>query len=174
MLRHDLCFVWDKVLSWNWGGQDGLLGRLRLDVLTLAVPPLRKRISDLSQLIDFKLTQLNKSYGLNRMHLRTKDMKALLEYPFPGNVRELFNLIERAYFSGNDGPLVIDVRHIQSTMTAPIDNSKQIISLKENERKHILKALEYCGGKISGKSGAAELLRVNRSTLNSKMKVLGI
>ncbi len=145
----------------------------RLDALTLKIPPLRERTSDLLQLIEYKLALLNKSYGLNREMPGPETLAILKGYSFPGNVRELFNLLERAYFSGDQGPLRIDRQSFRAT-NKDLNHLVPFTTLKTNEKNHILRALEHCNWKVSGKGGASELLGVNRSTLNSKMRLLNI
>jgi PAS domain S-box-containing protein len=145
----------------------------RLDALTLKIPPLRERTSDLLQLIEHKLALLNKSYGLDRKMPGAETLATLKGYSFPGNIRELFNLLERAYFSGDQGPLRINRQSFRAT-NQDLNYLGPITTLKTNERNHILRALEHCNWKVSGKGGASELLGVNRSTLNSKMKLLNI
>ncbi len=145
----------------------------RLNVLTLTIPPLRNRLSDLEQLINFKLKTLNQKYGLKREVAAKENFNELRAYPFPGNIRELFNLIERAYFSDFSGPLRITVPQENQAMTSQLREAN-IVSLEENERRHIILALSQCNGQVGGKDGAAALLGVNRNTLNSKIKALGI
>ncbi len=145
----------------------------RLNVLILPIPPLRKRQSDLPQLVTYKLGQLNKQYGFNLKEPSLEDLDALQGYSFPGNIRELFNIIERAYFSGGGERLRINKQVLQFKTEDTLHNTS-ITALRENERNHILRALEFCEGQIGGKDGAAALLGIKRSTLNSKMKKLGI
>ena len=95
-----------------------------------------------------------------------------MEYHWPGNIRELQNVIERAHVLSN-GPKL----EIGDWFNVPTANSMKnttIISIEENERQHILEALERTRWKIRGKEGTAELLQIKPTTLESRMKKLGI
>jgi transcriptional regulator of acetoin/glycerol metabolism len=95
-------------------------------------------------------------------------MEDLQHYPWPGNARELRNVVEHAMIVSNGKTLQIGL---------PPKASPEIpanLSLEDAERGHILGVLHKCGWRISGKGGAAEILRLKRTTLQSKMKKLGI
>lgn len=95
-------------------------------------------------------------------------MDALECYSWPGNIRELRNVIERAMILNNGPALVVEVSSISAEI-APLS-----YSLKDVERTHILSTLEKTGWRVRGRNGAAALLEVPPSTLESKMKKLGI
>jgi transcriptional regulator with GAF, ATPase, and Fis domain len=97
-----------------------------------------------------------------------KCIDALQAFPWPGNVRELRNAIERAMIVSSSKTLVVQVPKLASMET------EETPSLEDTERKHIVSVLERTGWRVAGKSGAAEILGLNRSTLLSKMKKLGI
>jgi len=98
-------------------------------------------------------------------------MKALQSYRWPGNIRELENIIERALIISRGESLELEEWLMQST---PQKVSGKMASLSENEKAHILKALELTAGRISGDKGAAKLLDINPKTLRSRMVKLGL
>ncbi|WP_243689292.1 helix-turn-helix domain-containing protein [Geotalea toluenoxydans] len=97
-----------------------------------------------------------------------KNMDALVHYTWPGNIRELRNMVERAMILSNGPVLEIDIPDGTSTTIA------RAALLKEVEQLHILSIMEKTGWRIRGKSGAAELLGLKPTTLESRMKKLGI
>ena len=145
----------------------------RLNVFPIAVPPLRERKEDLQQLIrhfvNIFATQRGKTFeGISELHI-----DRLIKYSWPGNVRELENIIERAVILSK-GPF-IDIPDLEGGHSnRPPHPSAGKPTLKDNERNHILWALQKTGWKIHGPGGTAELLDINPSTLNSRMKKLKI
>jgi formate hydrogenlyase transcriptional activator len=149
----------------------------RLGVFPVRMPPLRERRSDIPLLVWFCITNLQIRLGKTFEKVPTSVMDALTSYDWPGNVRELRNVVERAMilspaprFELGD---ILPVRRAgkgASTRT----RERTGASLEEIERAHIVRVLEECGWKVGGKDGAAERLRLNRSTLQSRMKKLGI
>jgi len=95
-------------------------------------------------------------------------MEALKRYPWPGNIRELRNIIEHAMIVSSTNTLLVDLPQLGSSET-PKDRN-----LEDMERGHILAVLEKAGWRIRGSGGAAEVLNLKRTTLQSKMKKLGI
>jgi transcriptional regulator of acetoin/glycerol metabolism len=95
-----------------------------------------------------------------------------MSYHWPGNIRELRHVIERAVLLSKDGHLVIPP--LTPCPTRIGSDDERILSLKEMEAQHIIKALSRCRGKVNGTDGAAELLKVKPTTLYSKMQRLGI
>ncbi|MBT4266439.1 MAG: hypothetical protein HN580_09735 [Deltaproteobacteria bacterium] len=97
-------------------------------------------------------------------------MQKLVHYNWPGNVRELENLIERGII------LSPDTKFIVPELFQKVDGSidQAITSLEENERKYLVKVLDICSGKVKGPGRVAQLLKINPSTLRSKMNKLGI
>ena len=100
-------------------------------------------------------------------------MTRLAKYPWPGNIRELRNVLERAVILGNDPILCIDAAELRSAPGATATPT-QAMSLDEVERQHILAVLKQTDGAIAGPGGAAKLLGVPPSTLRSRMERLGI
>lgn len=146
--------------------------RYRLDVLKLDIPPLRERRDDIPQLLRYKLGELNLKYGMNKSFPADDHLQRLLLYPFPGNIRELFNLVERSYFS-TDGP-ALEFPEEMVLSSGPAPSSFAPVTYQENERQHLERALAYCDWKISGPGGACELLDLKRGTLMAKLRKLGI
>jgi two-component system response regulator HydG len=100
-------------------------------------------------------------------------IQAMLNYDWPGNIRELQNLMARSVLL-TSGPIINTLRlpgQSKGITAAPLERIKTMI---ETERDHILFALERCNWKIYGQGGAADLLELNPSTLNSRIKKLGI
>ena len=157
----------------------------RLSVFPIVLPPLRERRQDVPALA----THFTR-YFAERQHTRvpvlTADAMALLEgYEWPGNIRELQNVIERAVILARDGRITrallpLEVPRIRPlALEAPRANVEpprpsEPVSLAEAERQAILEALEATAWRISGRSGAAQLLRLKPTTLHAKMKKLDI
>lgn len=143
----------------------------RLNVYPIYVPPLRERKEDIPLLAYYFLKIFMTKAGKTFKGIRETDMERLIRYDWPGNVRELQNIIERSVILSS-GPY-LEVQELGSTSL----NSPDIqggVTLVENERRHILWALERSGWKIRGTGGAAELLDIHPSTLRFRMKKLGI
>jgi two-component system response regulator HydG len=144
----------------------------RLNVFPIEMPPLRERAEDIILLARHFLDQFSKKLGRPLHTISENVIAQLRSYYWPGNVRELQHIIERAVLLSKDATLR------QISLPNKIQNSFQpdnkIKTIEENERDHIIDVIKKCQGKISGKGGAAEVLGINVSTLNSRMKKLGI
>jgi transcriptional regulator with GAF, ATPase, and Fis domain len=140
----------------------------RLNVFPIIIPPLRDRKEDIPSLIWSFVKQLEKPLGKRINSIPMMKMEALMNYPWPGNIRELKNVIERAMIMSKSNILAVD-----PPAGAPQEQSK-IYTLEDLERRHILEVIERTGWRISGDNGAAEILGMKRTTLQSKMKALGI
>ena len=140
----------------------------RLNVFPITIPPLRDRKEDIPALVWAFVRQLEKSLGKHIDSIPKKNMEALINYQWPGNIRELRNVIEHAMIMNKGKPL--DVEPPAYTTQEQSDSS----TLEDLERRHIIEVLERTGWRISGKNGAAEILGMKRTTLQSKMKALGI
>jgi formate hydrogenlyase transcriptional activator len=140
----------------------------RLNVFPLTIPPLRERSGDIPLLVWAFIRELEKRMGKRIDTISRNRMEALQRYSWPGNVRELRNVIEHAMIVSSGKTLVIDPPRLGST------ESPKIRNLEDLERAHILSVLEKAGWRITGSSGAAEVLGLKRTTLQSKMKKLGI
>jgi len=156
-------------------------GRFRLDlyyrllVFPITLPPLRERKDDIPLLIDHFIKYYSERTGKKIKALHPDTIQRLVQYNWPGNVRELQNVIERSILLSQDD-LIREVALPIFTPDLPgeIRKDKQIKTLEEIERDHIINVLNQCNYRIAGKGGAAELLNLPPTTLHSKMKRLGI
>jgi transcriptional regulator with GAF, ATPase, and Fis domain len=143
----------------------------RLSVFPLSLPPLRSRPEDIPLLVWHVIARKQVRLGRNIERVTDRAMRALRAYSWPGNIRELENVVEHALILSTGSVLTID---------APFPGTRRDASpptpglLSEVERRHILDVLEQSGWKIGGKGNAAERLGLNRCTLLSRMKKLGI
>ena len=153
----------------------------RLNVFPIRVPPLRERPSDIPLLVQHFLTQFQRKLAKPLRRMSADSLARLQAYPWPGNIRELQNVIERACVLA-DGPVVeIDgaLLSVDRSSTAREDAGAgladgPIVHLSENEASHIRRALAVTKGKVHGPGGAADLLGINPNTLRSRMRKLGI
>ena len=146
----------------------------RLNVFPLTLPPLRERQEDIPILSRYFAQRKSARLGRTPCSVTTAAMERLSGYSWPGNIRELENIIERAVILC-DGD-TIDFPHVQVEDVTPRHDAPDtgIRPLQEIEKEHILSSLQVTGGKVSGQGGAAELLGLKPSTLESRMKKLGI
>src|SRR5258705_11740566 len=142
----------------------------RLDVFPIEVPPLRERREDIPLLSWTFVKEFSNSMGKAIDAIADDSMVALLGYPWPGNIRELRNVIERAMILSRGSTLHIKLGH--PTSRPQVTNTAG--TLVEAERDHILQALERCSWRIRGSNAAAELLGVKPTTLESRIKKLGL
>jgi transcriptional regulator with GAF, ATPase, and Fis domain len=167
----------------------------RLNVFPIRLPPLRERKDDIPLLVHFLVNKFAARIGKRLEGVSKPTMQRLLEYPWPGNIRELENVLERAVILATDSTVEIasDLLH-----TPPLDHSpaqrlspatataefstgdnqppiaQQPASLEAIERDHIHKILQQANWLITGPRGAAKILGLNPSTLRNRMKKLGI
>jgi len=144
----------------------------RLNVFPIKMPPLRDRAGDISGLARYFMKIFAKKFGKEFDRISKKDMQALISYRWPDNTRELRHVIERAVLLSKNGKL--EIPPLVEFTGKNLDKDEKILTLKEMETRHILKALFACSGKVSGDGGAAKLLAVRPTTLYSKMKRLKI
>jgi formate hydrogenlyase transcriptional activator len=143
----------------------------RLNVFPLEVPALRERKDDLPLLVNFFLSRCAKKLAKEVQGVSQKSMDNLANYDWPGNIRELQNIVERAVVLAS-GPIVqIDESMIRSGEAV---QESALDTLENAERNHILRALKETHWVVHGKKGAAEILGINPSTLRSRMEKLGI
>lgn len=143
----------------------------RLNLIQLRIPPLRERKEDLINFAKFFVQKFEQQLGESGHYLSEDTLLWMLEYGWPGNIRELENVIHRAVLLADRDEIRIEP--IKKKKGAALGTAK-IDTLEEMERKYILQVLDLCNGKISGPGGAAELLGIKRTTLTSKMEKLGI
>ena len=149
----------------------------RLNVFPIHIPPLRDRREDIPLLIWTFVKQFEKQMGKQIDHIPRKNMEALLRYPWPGNARELKNVIERAMILHRDNPLRFDdlvLSSVKPGKAATGVAADETLELDALIKDHIQRVLQLTGGKIHGPGGAGEVLGVNPGTLRSRMKKLGI
>ena len=145
----------------------------RLNVFPVRVPPLRERREDVPLLVWHFVRQFAGRMERNYESVSSETMRALCEYDWPGNIRELQNLIERAVILSPGPILRVPVRELHNhTITVPRSGQHQ--TLEEAERAHILRTLKETKWVLGGPNGAAARLGINRSTLQFRMKKLGI
>jgi transcriptional regulator with GAF, ATPase, and Fis domain len=149
----------------------------RLNTVHIWIPPLRERAEDIPLLVRCFTTRLAEKMQKPEVQYSSAAMEALCQYPWPGNVRELQNVIERVtILRGGHTINENDIDHILHSFETLDDGDEEsgFLTRYEMERKHIEKALTKCGGVIGGKDGAARLLGIPRSTLQYRIKKLGI
>jgi transcriptional regulator with GAF, ATPase, and Fis domain len=140
----------------------------RLNVFPIFVPTLRERREDIPMLAWAMVKEFSKEFGKTIDQIPRKNMEAMERYHWPGNIRELRNLVERAMILCSGTTLVIDVPDMSVTSSA------LPMTIESVERLHIISVLEKTGWRIRGTGGAAEILGLKPTTLNSRMKKLGI
>lgn len=156
----------------------------RLNVFPINVPPLRERRKDILPLANWFLECLGRDYGIDPPTLTRACADQLLAYHWPGNIRELQNVIERAMILSGNGPLRLDLEGAagarqESKSEAddepgrerPFVTDKEI---RERERRNLIAALEHARWRVSGPGGAAELLGLRPTTLNYRIKAFGL
>lgn len=140
----------------------------RIHVFPITIPPLRNRKEDLPLLINYFIQRESKKYNKQIEQISKASLQRLMEHPWPGNIRELKNVIERSVIATQGNTLSLEWFFKAESADATAHTLEQI------ERVHILKTMEECHWKINGESGAAERLKMHPNTLRSKMKKLGI
>jgi transcriptional regulator with GAF, ATPase, and Fis domain len=140
----------------------------RLNVFPVSVPPLRERREDIQLLVWAIVKEFGAVFGKIIERIPKKNMEALEQYPWPGNVRELRNMIERAMILNSGPTLIVDLPD------SPVNPSSHAKSLEDIERIHIISVMESTEWRVRGKCGAAEILKIKPTTLEAKMKKLGI
>lgn len=188
----------------------------RLNVVQFTVPPLRNRKDDILNFTNFFIGKYCAEQGKPLCQINESTKKKLLAYDWPGNVREMENVIQKGVLFSNNGRIEIELQrdvyaagevgeeltsnskeirydesheastfkkqneeiHTGKVNVLDVDSDaslfKELSTLEEMERKYITYVLEQCGGRLSGKGGAAEILGLKRTTLISKMQKLGL
>jgi formate hydrogenlyase transcriptional activator len=142
----------------------------RLNVFPITVPPLRERREDIPLLVQYFLSKFSQRMKKNIETVPPEGMQALCKYSWPGNIRELEHVIERAVILSS-GPAL----KVPAFDPVPAEASRSTSSaLEDVDREHIIRVLREAKGKIGGPGGAAERLGMNRTTLNSRMLKLKI
>ncbi|HEY6943611.1 MAG TPA: sigma 54-interacting transcriptional regulator [Candidatus Acidoferrum sp.] len=155
----------------------------RLNVFPIQIPALRERAEDIPLLVRYFVQRFSRTLNKEVEYIPADAMEALVRYAWPGNVRELENLIERAVLLSPGKELRIPLAELKSgapvaseqnsfAPSTPLTSS--ISTLEEAERQHILRALKQTEWRIAGPKGAAVLLGMKRTTLQARMRKLGI
>ena len=145
----------------------------RLNVFPMRIPPLRERVEDIPALALHFARQCSRRMGREAPSIPAKVMDALKRWSWPGNIRELQNVIERAVILSG-ATLVLPPQEVQPMVRRAASSAPAATTFNQAEREAILRALRDSGGVIAGPSGAAARLGLNRTTLHSKMQRLGI
>lgn len=163
----------------------------RLNVFPIQIPALRERHEDIPLLVRYFVQRFSRSLNKEVQYIPADAMEALERYSWPGNVRELENLIERAVLLSPGKELRIPLSELKddsglaaasgadasspfTSQASPSSLSSSISTLEEAERQHILRALKQTQWRIAGPKGAATLLGMKRTTLQARMRKLGI
>lgn len=147
----------------------------RLNVFPLMLPPLRERKEDIPLLANHFINKYSTEQGRPSPVLSAHATEMLMQYDWPGNIRELENAIQRNIVIANGAIIeALDIPSSKRIVGQGSNNKAGFKTMIENERDHILSVLQSCNWKISGKGGAAQILDINVNTLNSRMKKLGI
>ncbi len=152
----------------------------RLSVFPLSVPPLRERLEDIPRLVNHFLNKVGGRHGIPTRRLSEEHLQHLCTYDWPGNIRELQNVIERAVIVAQGGIVDFEIPGLypgtswNQPKPAPLNCVYTYQELKEIEQENIQRALQRTKGKVSGRGGAAELLGIKANTLSARMKSMGI
>ena len=163
----------------------------RLNVFPIQIPALRERHEDIPLLVRYFVQRFSRSLNKEVQYIPADAMEALERYSWPGNVRELENLIERAVLLSPGKELCIPLSELKdasgsaaapgaeasspfTSYAASSSLTSSISTLEEAERQHILRALKQTQWRIAGPKGAATLLGMKRTTLQARMRKLGI
>jgi DNA-binding NtrC family response regulator len=144
----------------------------RLNILPITIPPLRNHAEDIPLLVHHFVSKLNRKTGTAIDTIPKSTMEKLMEYHWPGNIRELENVIERAHVLSSGKKL--EIADWFSPSSTRQEEQQDIMPWDEFEKQYLLKVLKLTKWRIRGKNGASELLNVNPTTLESRMKKLDI
>jgi formate hydrogenlyase transcriptional activator len=147
----------------------------RLNVFPIQLPNLRDRVGDIPLLVEYFIERYARKAGKRIGHISKDTLTLFCAYDWPGNIRELQNVIERGVILCDGPSFSIDEQWLTKQMTVPARSREPLgAALAERETELIKNALAESGGRISGPGGAAAKLKLPRQTLASKMKALGI
>jgi formate hydrogenlyase transcriptional activator len=142
-------------------------------VFPVHVPPLRERREDIPVLVRHFTQQFARRMKKSIETIASETMDTLTRYDWPGNIRELQNLIERAVILSNGTTLDVPLMNLNGRSHAPAP-AREVETLEESERRHIIAALESSNWVVAGAHGAAARLGLKRTTLQFRMRKLGI
>lgn len=138
----------------------------RLNVFSIKIPPLKDRAEDIPLLVEWFVAKISRKLGKKIKRIPQRTMNALQAYHWPGNIRELSNIIESAIISNHDETLRIS----NMPATSKHVSGEGMMSMAQMEKEHIIKAIETSKWQIEGKNGAASLLDLNPGTLRGRMR----
>jgi len=142
------------------------------------MPPLRHRLEDIRVLAEHFARVASIRLRTGHAQVSDADVELLCSYPWPGNIRELQNVVERAVIISQRGPLRVDLalgwRRTKSRHAAIEGSVLSKEELKRRERENLIKAIEQCKGKIYGPDGAAAMLGMKPTTLTSRIKKMNL
>jgi len=146
----------------------------RLNVFPIAIPPLRERAEDIPLLVEYFVARFAKGTGKKFRQIGKSTLEILSAYRWPGNIRELQNVVERAVIVSESDRFVVDESWFKRDPAVSAETHKALSALTNREVEMIEAALAESHGRISGPSGAAAKLGIPRQTLESKIRRLGI
>jgi formate hydrogenlyase transcriptional activator len=146
----------------------------RLNVFPIRLPPLRERLDDLPILVEYLVQRYAAKAGKRFSRVTRRTLDLLRSYSWPGNIRELQNVIERAVVLSDDETFTVDESWLAVESGKSGAATSPLSAIADQERELIESALAQSGGRIAGPSGAAAKLGVPRQTLDSKIKAFGI
>jgi formate hydrogenlyase transcriptional activator len=145
----------------------------RLNVFPIMIPPLRERREDIPLLVNYFVSKLSRRMGKKIKSIPRQAMEMLANAPWPGNVRELQNFIERAVILTRGDELQVPLAELRSSSELAVAKGTTS-NFRQAESSVIIEALRAASGKIAGRGGAAERLGLKRTTLQNKIRRLGI
>ena len=150
----------------------------RLNIIPLTIPPLRERGDDVIELANYFLARYSEAYNRQVPKLTPADLVRLRACPWTGNVRELRNVMERAVILSTADRLELAIPGDTGAVEAGASDAEEVfgdeLTLDEVQRRHIRRILNKTNGKVSGRGGAVHILGINRTTLYSRMRKLGM
>jgi formate hydrogenlyase transcriptional activator len=146
----------------------------RLNVFPIAVLPLRERAEDIPLLVEYFVARFAKSSGKSIQHIGKDTLEMLRKYGWPGNIRELQNVVERAVILSETDTLIVEESWLKVESARSPRSHQGLSALANPEVDKIKTALAESHGRISGRTGAAAKLGIPRQTLESKIRRLGI
>jgi transcriptional regulator with GAF, ATPase, and Fis domain len=147
----------------------------RLNVFPIMIPALRERSNDIIMLAGHFADKFSRKFGKKITHIDNQVIQGMINYHWPGNVRELEHVMERSVLMSSTETLKDIFLPKTSVQLSPsVSSISEIKSLADSERDYIIAVLKQTGGRIKGQGGAADILGIPATTLNSRMKKMGI
>jgi len=148
---------------------------MAINTIEIHVSPLRERVDDIQLLVEYFIDRYAKKAGKNFSNITNKTLQLFQAYDWPGNIRELQNVIERAVILCDGETFSVDEAWLKRASSPVSDAGVPFVTtLVERERHMIETALAQCQGRVSGVNGAAKKLGIPRQTLDARIASLGI